>query len=86
MKCIICDIREAENERTLECTVCDRDQWREATIGANKRFQRAEDTLKALHNLMGRYLLATEAVVNYPCNYQGLEDVLKCLLGREEKE
>ena len=64
MKCINC-INEAEKGYSI-CSACDRDEWRDATKEANKRFKLAErklskgreqnaellEALKSAHNLL----------------------------------
>ena len=79
MKCMTCNKRECEHENTTLCAPCDRDEWRDATLRANKRFQYAEDQLRRIHEQVGRYLVDARLVVNYPCNYEELYEVLRGL-------
>ena len=72
MKCMTCGLRETEHSETTLCAACDRDEWREATIGANKRFQYAEDQLRRMHREASLFLMNRGHIANYPCNYDEL--------------
>jgi hypothetical protein len=62
---------EAEGDNAL-CAACDRDQWKEATIRSNKRFQRAEDLLKSMHHQTGKYAVENKLAMNYPASHAEL--------------
>ena len=69
MRCMTCGIRETEHTNGTLCAACDRDEWREATVNSNKRFQYAEDQLRRIHQAAGHYLAHHRLVENYPYNY-----------------
>ena len=75
LKCMTCQINEIEHKATSLCASCDRDEWRDATIGANKRFQYAEDQLSRIHTQAGR--LIESMGHRYPVNYDDLWTMLE---------
>ena len=72
MLCTECSKREREHDETTLCVSCDRDQWRDSTVLANKRFQYAENQLQRIHHEAGCFLVNRGLVSNYPCNYDEL--------------
>ena len=83
LTCLTCNERPVEHENTTLCAQCDRDEWKDATLRANERFEHAETTLKRLHNGMGRLLMKLGLVRNYPPNYEELAAVIVELLKEE---
>jgi hypothetical protein len=83
LPCTSCFEKPAEDGATL-CIACDRDEWKEATIRGNKRFQDAERLLKEIHNRAGRYLLKTGAVTSYPANHEELIEALDAALAKAQ--
>jgi hypothetical protein len=75
--CLTCGTRPSMVGPSTICIVCDRDEWRDATLNANKRFEYSENLLKSIHREVGKYLEDNDLTINYPCNYEEIIEVFK---------
>ena len=84
MICLTCNKNESEHDNTTLCASCDRDEWKDSCIMANKRFQDSEAILQRLHNKAG--IMLTHMGHNYPCNYEKLESVIDSIIKQGERQ
>jgi hypothetical protein len=76
MKCIECQVNEAEENSAL-CVHCDREEWQDACRRGNARFQYAERQLSELHSANAAYAARHAANAAYDELNELLEEMIE---------